>query len=55
MGYNAIRSECSKREFILIFCVLRNVRADTSSSIEKLTCAEFGIPAVGSIRCKTTS
>jgi aubergine-like protein len=42
---DAIRSECSKREFSLIFCVLRNARADTYSSIKKLTCAEFGIPS----------
>lgn len=42
---DAIRSECSRREFSLIFCVLRSARADTYSSIKKLTCAEFGIPS----------
>ncbi|XP_057371400.1 piwi-like protein Siwi [Daphnia carinata] len=42
---DAIRSECSRREFSLIFCVLRSSRADTYSSIKKLTCTEFGIPS----------
>jgi hypothetical protein len=42
---DAIRSECSKRDFSLVFCVLRSARADTYSSIKKLTCAEFGIPS----------
>lgn len=42
---DAIRSECSNRPYSLVFCVLRSARADTYSSIKKLTCAEFGIPS----------
>ncbi|XP_046643892.1 piwi-like protein Siwi [Daphnia pulicaria] len=42
---DAIRNECRQKGFSLIFCVLRSARADTYSSIKKLTCAEFGIPS----------
>lgn len=41
----AIRTECSRREYSLIFCVLRNARADTYASIKKMTISEFGIPS----------
>ncbi|EFX88764.1 Piwi/Aubergine-like protein [Daphnia pulex] len=44
---DAIRNECRQKGFSLIFCVLRSARADTYSSIKKLTCAEFGIPSQG--------
>jgi hypothetical protein len=34
---DAIRNECRQKGFSLIFCVLRSARADTYSSIKKLT------------------
>jgi len=41
----AIRAECSRKEYSLIFCVLRAARADTYASIKKMTISEFGIPS----------
>lgn len=46
---DAIRSELSRKDFSLVFCVLRAARADTYSSIKKLTYAEFGIPSQVSV------
>ena len=41
----AIRAECGRKQFSLIFCVLRAARADTYASIKKMTISEFGIPS----------
>ena len=41
----AIRAECSRQNYSLIFCVLRAARADTYASIKKMTISEFGIPS----------
>ena len=41
----AIRAECSRKEYSLVFCVLRAARADTYASIKKMTISEFGIPS----------
>lgn len=41
----SIRNEIGKKNYSLVFCVLRSARADTYSSIKKLTCSEFGIPS----------
>lgn len=45
----AIRAECGRKQFSLIFCVLRAARADTYASIKKMTISEFGIPSQVSV------
>lgn len=42
---DSIRNELDRKEYSLVFCVLRSVRADTYSAIKKLTCSEIGIPS----------
>ena len=40
---DSIRKEVSKKDFSLIFCILRTGRSDTYAAIKKITCCEFGI------------